>query len=271
MQGSKELPCALLLIAFSHSLFSPLRLLPRSSPLPGSDGSAISRARSPFMVPAMRAGRRPKRIFRSPPAGGSPPTRNRAPSLAIDMAGDTQLGITDLRNGVMQIGLTQGRLGLNLRRLGGDETAEVDIPQGGVRLLQPGIYDIDSGTADRPARITVFEGSARFVSGGADMTIKAGDAVVLNGTDVATAKAERAVADDFVKWCRSRDYQEHKLAAPYYVSPAMTGFQELDAYGGWATVPQYGAIWYPNSVPGDWAPYRDGQWVWVESRALGMD
>ena len=182
----------------------------------------------------------------------------------IDMAGDTQLGITDLRNGVMQIGLTQGRLGLNLRRLGGDETAEVDIPQGGVRLLQPGIYDIDSGTADRPARITVFEGSARFVSGGADMTIKAGDAVVLNGTDVATAKAERAVADDFVKWCRSRDYQEHKLAAPYYVSPAMTGFEELDAYGGWATVPQYGAIWYPNSVPGDWAPYRDGQWVWVE-------
>jgi len=172
----------------------------------------------------------------------------------IDMAGDTQLGITDLRNGVMQIGLTQGRLGLNLRRLGGDETAEVDIPQGGVRLLQPGIYDIDSGTADRPARITVFEGSARFVSGGADMTIKAGDAVVLNGTDVATAKAERAVADDFVKWCRSRDYQEHKLAAPYYVSPAMTGFEELDAYGGWATVPQYGAIWYPNSVPGDWAP-----------------
>jgi hypothetical protein len=182
----------------------------------------------------------------------------------IDMAGDTQLGITDLHDGVMQIGLTQGRLDLNLRRLGGDETAEIDIPRGGVWLLQPGIYDIDSGTADQPARITVFEGSARFVGGGVDMAIKAGDAVVLNGTDVASAKVERAVADDFVKWCRSHDYQEHKLAAPYHVSPAVTGFEELDAYGGWATVPQYGAVWYPNSVPADWAPYRDGQWVWVE-------
>src|SRR5213075_2532571 len=48
------------------------------------------------------------------------------------------------------------------------------------------------------------------------------------------------------------------------VSPAMTGFEELDQYGEWATAPDYGAVWYPKSLPADWAPYREGRWVWVE-------
>ena len=182
----------------------------------------------------------------------------------IDMAGDTQLDITDLRDRATQIGVAQGRVDLNLRRLATDETAEVDIPRGSVSLLQPGVYDIETGTPDQPTRIAVFEGSARFVGGGADLVVKAGDAVVLNGSDTVSATVERATADAFVKWCRSRDYHENKLAAPYHVSPAMTGFEELDAHGGWDTVPNYGAVWHPSSVPADWAPYRDGQWVWVE-------
>ena len=57
---------------------------------------------------------------------------------------------------------------------------------------------------------------------------------------------------------------ENKLAAPYHVSPAITGFEELDLYGSWDTVPDCGAVWYPSSVPAEWAPCRDGQWVWVE-------
>jgi len=182
----------------------------------------------------------------------------------IDMVGDTQLDITDLRDRATQIGVAQGRVDLNLRRLATDETAEVDIPRGSVSLLQPGVYDIETGTPDQPTRIAVFEGSARFVGGGADLVVKAGDAVVLNGSDTVSATVERATADAFVKWCRSRDYHENKLAAPYHVSPAMTGFEELDAHGGWDTVPNYGAVWHPSSVPADWAPYRDGQWVWVE-------
>src|ERR1700752_5291442 len=47
-------------------------------------------------------------------------------SETIDIAGDTQLGISELRNRVVQIGITQGRIDLDLRRLGKDETAEID-------------------------------------------------------------------------------------------------------------------------------------------------
>jgi uncharacterized protein DUF6600 len=182
----------------------------------------------------------------------------------IDIAGDTQLEIADLRDRVLKASVTQGRIDINWPQFGQNEGAEFDLPRGGVWLLQRGIYDIETGTADQPTRISVFEGSARFVGGGADMIVKGGEAVVLSGGDTVTATIEPVTTDDFVKWCRSRDYHQDRLAAPYHVPPAMTGFEELDAYGGWDTVPDYGAVWYPKSVPADWAPYRDGHWVWVE-------
>src|SRR5438874_1684078 len=117
---------------------------------------------------------------------------------------------------------------------------------------------------DRPSRIMVFEGGARFVGGTLDVGIKAGDAAVIGGTDTLTATVERAVPDPFVRWCRSRDYREQRLAAPYYVSPKMTGYEELDAYGSWREVPDYGRIWLPRAVPTGWAPYRQGHWVWLD-------
>ena len=182
----------------------------------------------------------------------------------IDIAEDSELDIADLRDRVMQIGVEHGRINLHLRELSEGASAEIDIPRGGVWLLQPGIYDIETDAADRPTRITAFEGSARFVGGGVDLTIKAGDSMVLSGGDTLSATVERALPDGFAKWCRSRDYDEHRVASSHRFSLAMTGFEELGAYGSWDTVPDYGAVWYPSSVPADWAPYRDGHWVWIE-------
>jgi hypothetical protein len=120
---------------------------------------------------------------------------------SIDLSDDTQLNFAELRDQVMQITLIQGRVDLHLRRLKKDETAEIDLPHGGVWLLQPGVYDIDSGRPDQPTRITVFEGSARF-GGGIDTVVSAGDVLVLSGSDTLSAAAKRAVPDEFVRWCR---------------------------------------------------------------------
>src|SRR5229473_3490436 len=185
---------------------------------------------------------------------------------SINLANDSQLNFADLRDKVMQLTLTQGRVDLHLRqpawRKG--ETAEIDIPRGGVWLSQPGVYDIAAGAADQPTRIMVFEGSARFVGGGVDTTVKAGDQLVLSGTDTLSAAVERAAPDEFVEWCRAHDYRNDRVAASRHVSPAMTGFEELDAYGEWNGAPEYGAVWFPKSLPADWAPYREGRWAWIE-------
>jgi hypothetical protein len=181
----------------------------------------------------------------------------------IAMAGSTELDLGRLTPQITQINLPQGRVYLHVRQLDDTHTFEIAIPRGGVLLLQPGYYDIDAGTEDQPARIAVFEGAARFAGNGAEIEIKPGDVAVSNGFKPVTASIERAVADAFVEWCRSRDYDENRLAAPYLVSPNMTGYAELDANGRWDTTPGYGEVWYPN-VSAGWTPYTQGRWVWVE-------
>src|SRR5258708_24955670 len=76
----------------------------------------------------------------------------------IAMASSTELDVGRLTAPVTQINLPQGRLYLHVRQLDGTHTFEIAIPRGGVLLLQPGSYDIDSGSEDQPGRIAVFEG-----------------------------------------------------------------------------------------------------------------
>src|SRR5271170_7165960 len=182
----------------------------------------------------------------------------------IGMTGGSELDVTNLSDQVSQVGLPQGRINLHLRQLDAGQSFEVDLPQGAVWLLQPGSYDIDAGTADQPARVAVFAGSARFVGGGTDISMNGGDAAVLSGSNPVADRIEHATSDEFVEWCASRDRRAEGRAAAHYVSPQMTGYADLDQYGGWQGNPQYGEVWYPSQVPADWAPYRDGHWVWVQ-------
>jgi hypothetical protein len=185
-------------------------------------------------------------------------------SRSIAMSGNTELDIAKLDQQVMQLAVPQGRINVRVRTLLEGESIEIDLPRGAVWILQPGIYDIDAGGGDQPERIAVFEGSARFVGGTLDVAINAGDAAVISGTQTLAAAIEKATPDEFAKWCRTRDYDQRRLAAPYHVSPQMTGYEVLDEYGSWRTAGNYGTVWYPRSVPVGWTPYRDGYWSWVE-------
>jgi len=181
----------------------------------------------------------------------------------IALASGTELDMGRLTVRITQLNLPQGRIYLHVRQLDDTHTFEIAIPRGGVLLLQPGLYDIDAGSADQPARIAVFEGAARFAGNGADIEIRPGEVAILNGSNPVSASIERAVPDAFVEWCRSRDYDARRLATAYVVSPNMTGYAELDGNGRWDTAAGYGQVWYPN-VPAGWAPYTQGRWVWIE-------
>ena len=184
-------------------------------------------------------------------------------SRSIAMNGNTEVAVAKLDQQVMQLALKQGRLSVHVRTLLESESIEIDLPKGAVWVLEPGIYDIDAGP-DQPERIAVLEGSARFVGGSLDVAVKAGDRAVINGGQTLTASIEKAGQDDFTAWCRANDYDHRRLAAPYHVSPQMTGYEALDEYGSWRTVGHYGSVWFPRSVPVGWIPYRDGYWSWVE-------
>jgi hypothetical protein len=179
----------------------------------------------------------------------------------IDLPAGTEIEIMSLSDQLTQIVLSRGRIDLHLRLVGDEETVEIDFPLGGLWLLGPGRYDIDADDGDRPSRIAVFEGAARFVGGGSDIRIEAGQIAVLAVSDTVMATTEPAVSDDFVEWCRERDYDVARLAAAYYISSYMTGFAELDAAGVWKTNSDYGPVWFPTDP--EWAPYRFGHWTWT--------
>ncbi|WP_449406212.1 DUF6600 domain-containing protein [Massilia phosphatilytica] len=44
----------------------------------------------------------------------------------------------------------------------------------------------------------------------------------------------------------------------------VVGAEDLDDYGSWRSVPDYGTVWVPDRAPRDWAPYHDGHWAWVD-------
>src|SRR5262249_54200168 len=48
-----------------------------------------------------------------------------------------------------------------------------------------------------------------------------------------------------------------------YVPASMIGYEDLDDYGAWDTVPDYGPVWIPR-VGAEWVPYREGHWAWID-------
>jgi len=179
----------------------------------------------------------------------------------LALSSGTEIEIAYLSDHVTQIAVARGRIDLDLRHVDDGETIEIDFPGGGVWPLGPGRYDINIRADDQPPLVAVFEGRARYVRADSEGDIEGGRMLVMAGPDFA-ADAEPAKADEFIAWCRGRDYDETRLAASYYVSPWMTGFAELDTAGIWKIDPQHGPVWFPTASE-DWAPYRFGHWNWV--------
>ena len=116
-----------------------------------------------------------------------------------------------------------------MRQAGENETIEIDVPQGGVWLLASGTYYIEAGDREGPLRVAVFDGTAQFAGAGGNRRIERGQVAALTRSESADAASiGPAAADDFVAWCRDHDYDETRLAAPYFVSRYMTGYAELD-------------------------------------------
>jgi hypothetical protein len=88
----------------------------------------------------------------------------------------------------------------------------------------------------------------------------------LVGTDqVAGDLLTAAAPDEWDRWCMSRDdrAEQNLRAADAYVPQDMIGAEDLNEHGDWRNDPEYGAVWYPRSMPVDWAPYRTGHWAYI--------
>ncbi len=185
-------------------------------------------------------------------------------SSALRIGDQTGFSFLNLDDHMMQIRLTEGTLSLRVRRLEQDESIEIDTPNLAFTVLRPGRYRLNVNEAGDTTIIDVRDGNGEVTGGGSAFTVHPDQQGVFTGTDSLDADIEPLPGpDDFDSWCDERDLREDHSAARRYVSDDVIGYEDLDEYGGWRNVPDYGTVWFPHVTVVGWAPYRYGHWVWI--------
>jgi hypothetical protein len=184
-------------------------------------------------------------------------------SSVVRMDNASELDVLRLDSTITQLQLDQGTINFRLVRNDPNHPVEIETPHGAVSLVQPGTYHIDAGSDTMPTVVAMLEGEARFIGPHSYLDIQAGEQATALGDPARYTMAE-AITTPFDDWALQRDARERERKTAKYVSPEVTGAEDLDNYGAWQTVPQYGPVWIPASVPAEWAPYHDGHWAWVE-------
>ena len=185
-------------------------------------------------------------------------------SATVRLGEQTGFSFLNLDDRMMQVRVTEGTVSVRVRRLGQDESIEVDTPNLAFSILRPGRYRISVNENGDTTMINVRDGEGEATGGGSSFTVHPGQQGIFTGTDTLDADIEPVPdADSFDSWSDERDLREDHSVARRYVSDDVIGYEDLDDYGGWRQVPEYGTVWYPHVAVVGWAPYRYGHWAWV--------
>jgi hypothetical protein len=185
-------------------------------------------------------------------------------STAIRMSSETSLTFLDLDDHTTQLRLSLGTLLLRVRHLDDGDLFEIDTPNLAFTIQSAGEYRIDVNSDGNQTVTTAWRGHAEATGGGYSYTVIAGQRATFSGTDQLDHEiAQLPSSDDFDAWAFERDANEDHDDSTNYISAEMTGYEDLDDYGRWRYVPDYGPVWTPTAVAPGWAPYRFGHWVWI--------
>jgi hypothetical protein len=189
-------------------------------------------------------------------------------------------------NTVLQ--LKEGSIRLTTRLSEGEEF-RIDTAASSVYVLGDGDFRIDVTPGGRTEVIS---------RGGVAEVVGSGGSILVHGgmrTEVYAGNLPEDpwafntfVTDNFDRWVDEREFvygasdrfaggaeysAETHQTLPVEVQPY---YEELEYYGDWTHVPDYGNVWYPTLVGAGWSPYRDGYWsdgpggwFWVSNEPWG--
>jgi len=188
-------------------------------------------------------------------------TEFRVGATAVRVDGDSDLEITDMDDGLLHMRLNYGTASIHVRDPEMLRDFELSTPQARVTMLEPGVVRVDVDRVVDTSQVRALAGSARVEGAGSSVVVNPGREVDVTSDDIRTGMASR---DGFDAWAADRDRIDPVVAAPRFVSSGMTGYEELDRNGTWIQSEEYGPLWTPTVVAVDWAPYRDGRWIWLD-------
>ncbi len=180
----------------------------------------------------------------------------------LRLADSSQATISTLERTQIQLQLGEGLAYFSMYK-GHEADVEIDTPNVSIHPIgKDGAYRIYVNPGGQ-TEITVRNGEAEISTPQGSTRVKKGDLITVQGT---TTDAQYKITaapgkDDWDAFNDDRDRQIQKASSWRDTNRYYTGTEDLDAYGVWSEVPDVGRVWVPEQGP-DWAPYRDGNWVW---------
>ncbi|HLW88374.1 MAG TPA: DUF6600 domain-containing protein [Terriglobales bacterium] len=177
---------------------------------------------------------------------------------------ETSLTLTNVSNNAVQVSLHQGALNLHVRHLYNGEVWEVDTPNLAFTVKKPGDYRFDVDSNGDSTMVTVRKGEGQATGQGPTVVVHKDEQAQFSGGNSLAHQIHAAPQPDgFDEWCSVRDKRDNNSVSARYVAPGVVGSEDLDEYGTWKNYPDYGPVWSPTAVAPGWAPYSNGQWMWV--------
>jgi hypothetical protein len=213
---------------------------------------------------------------------------------------DTSLDVLALADEKTQVALRDGSAVFDIGNLSSGDLFEVATPCGAVDLTERGLYQVEIND-DGNATATALSGVAQIVGQGGTGRIEKGEVLTVPcaGSSAATLsrvepQAAGTLVDHYYRYRYPRNYDGRYVNYysyqddPFYYDPYRTypsyqyvndyipGIDDLDYYGDWQDVSNYGHCWRPR-VDNGWAPYQSGYWTtdypygltWVSNEPWG--
>ena len=139
---------------------------------------------------------------------------------------------------------------------------EIDTPNVAIRPTpEEGVYRIEVSGFE--TQVIVRTGAADLSTPQGSTRVEKGQAATVRGTadEAGNVLGGAPSEDSWDSWNNNRDGVIRNAQSWNHTNRYYVGSEDLDAYGHWVNVPDYGQVWSPTVAVG-WAPYRAGRWVW---------
>ncbi len=182
-------------------------------------------------------------------------------SMTLRLDGSSRLEINRINDEQVAVYLAEGRAIAKLSSPDSLRDFSLETRNGRFSARETGVFRFEAEANTSSA--TAYIGTLHMENANQSFDIRSGQRAQFGDGEQGSYRLASANNDNFSQWSAARDQRSTANTYTRYVSPEMTGAEDLDAYGNWSQTPEYGAIWTPRAVAADWAPYRSGQWVWV--------
>ncbi len=180
----------------------------------------------------------------------------------LRLSDQTTANVVNLAKNQMQLQVGQGLANYEVFK-NNDANVEIDTPNVAIHPdAAEGSYRI-LVNSDGETIVDVRKGSAEISTPQGSTRVERDQRITIQGNaDNAQYQVSGSPGrDDWDRWNADRDHSIEDAQSWQHTNPYYTGSQDLDTYGHWSNVPDYGDVWFPSADAG-WAPYRDGRWVY---------